>query len=78
MAEEEKILSAEEFGRLSPDVMADWAYSAPRRGYVYRPLSGVINSYFYGLLSEEKRKEFRFDPSSNRYVRHLIVQEKDD
>jgi hypothetical protein len=78
MTEEEKVLSAEEFGRLSPDVMADWAYSAPHQGYVYRPLSGVINSYFYGLLSEEKRKEFRFDQSSNRYIRHLVSRGKDD
>lgn len=74
MTDAEKVISAEQLDAIPFDEWVDWEFNFLKHGYVYRPNRGVINSYIYEKLSDQKKQEFVFDPALQRYVRRIIAE----
>lgn len=63
------ILTADQLVALPVDEQVDYIWSTVDKGYRFAPFQRTITSWHYNQLSDVKKRMFRQDPASYRYIR---------
>ena len=64
----ETFITGDELSKRPVDEQVNYTFIAAR-GWKFRPMPKVINSFLYGQLSLEMQAKFRYDPAAVRYER---------